>query len=97
MSTPIDKDELLVAVVETPQAGQLLAAVSLRLPYASAPSTVLIDVAAVSAATCAILTSALSSRSTAKRASNLSVPLSVVMPSPVCFTQIVNVSKQVPA
>lgn len=60
------KDELLAAIVTTPQPGQVLAAVSIRLPYAKAASVELVDLAAVSASTAAALTSRLSSASTAK-------------------------------
>jgi len=72
MQTDI-KDELLAAIVTTPQPGQLLAAVSIRLPYAAQPTTQLIDLSAVPADAAAALTSSLNSRKTASTAESSGV------------------------
>lgn len=52
------KDELLAAIVTTPQPGQVLTPVRFRLPYAQQPSVQLIDLSLLSANTAAALQSA---------------------------------------
>ena len=56
---PIDKDELLAAIVTTPVPGQMLVAISIRRPYATEATLELVDLAALPTSSAAALTASL--------------------------------------